>query len=501
MLYAILAAPFAAALLSCFASGSDGRAAGRLAFFLSLIIAALGIPLITCMPDLSVSRHWFSLWGTHATVDFSLASDGLSAWLIQLVTWLTPVAILASREQVGERMREFAVAMFSLQGLMILALLSRDLVLFYIGFESMLIPAMVLIALFGGHDRRGAALQFLLYTMAGSIFMLVGIWYLAWKIGSTDLATVVAAMGQIDEVPRLGLFIAFALAFAVKVPLFPLHGWQARAYAEAPTGAVLLIAGAMAKLGAYGFLRFVLPMFPQLSAQYAYIFIIMALISVVGGALMALRQTDTKRMMAYSSLSHLGMIMVAIFTFNPAALSGAAVLMFAHGLSVAAIFLLIGFIERRHSTRGIDDFGGLANGSPLFAVALVVAALASAALPGTAGFAGEFAILFGVFRGAPLWVAAVAGLSTILGAVYLLRLVQRWLYGPRVTEAGGDLRMHELAAVAPLLILSFVFGMYPKPISAQMGSVAIALGVEAGKAQDARQAGHADVAKEEHAER
>lgn len=474
MLYALLTAPFAAALIVSFGSGRDGHACSRTGILLSLAIAALGVPLITCMPNQSLSHDWFTLWGTGASVHFSLSADGLSAWLVQLVTFLTPVAILASKDLAAERMREFVATVLVMEGLMIAALLASDLVLFYISFEAMLIPMLILICLFGGQDRRRAALQFLLYTMFGSIFMLVGIWYIALKLGTTDIARVSMQMVLLPTSQQLPLFFAFALAFAVKVPLFPLHGWQARAYAEAPSGGALLLAGAMAKLGTYGFLRFVLPFFPALSGEYAWLFITLGLISVLYGALMAISQSDVKRMLAFSSLSHLGLIVVGIFSFSATAASGAAVQMVAHGLSVAAMFLLVGYLENRASKREIMSYGGLANRAPLFATCFVIAALATAALPGTANFAGEFMLLFGIFRALPKWVAAAAGLSTILGAIYLLRVVQRWLYGPVQpgVERIHDLNSREFIAVAPLLVLAFVFGMYPAPIARQAGKVA-----------------------------
>lgn len=484
-LLTVLCAPFAAALLTAFASGKDGSGTSRLAVFLAVVVAFLSLPLVTTMGDLSWSAAWFTLPATSATIHFSLGSDGLSAWLVQLVTWLTPLAILGSRDQVGERMREFATAMFLCAGLMIGALLARDLLVFYIFFEAMLIPMLVLMVVFGGSDRRGAALQFFLYTMAGSILLLVAIWYLAAKLGTTDLAVLPAEITTLPIEGRRFCFAAFALAFAVKVPLVPFHTWQARAYSETPTGAVVLLSGAMAKLGAYGFLRFVLPLFPDLCVTYADCFIGLALIGVIGGALLALAADDVKKLIAFSSLSHLSLVILGIFTFSETALKGAAVQMLAHGFSVAALFLLVGAVESRSQRRGLDDFGGLVQRMPLMTVCFIAAALASAALPGTANFAGEFLLLFGVFSPDRWWIAAIAGLSTILTAVYLLRLVQRWCFGrPSGTAAlVSDLGVREAVAVVPLLMLSLYFGLHPAPISDRAGSVAAALGQGARDAQ------------------
>ena len=476
----LIAAPILAALVAFFASGKDSEANYRLGLFLSLAIAALGLPLVTCMPDVSWSVPWFNLWGTSAEVKLALASDGLSGWLIQLVTWLTPVAILGARGAVKERMRDFLAAVFVIQSLMIGALLARDLVVFYVCYEGMLVPMVAIICLFGGDDRRTSALWFFLYTMLGSIMMLVGIWYLAWKLGSTDLSAVIAGVPHLPAEVQSWLFIAFALAFAVKVPLVPLHGWQARTYAETPGAGVVLLAGAMAKIGAYGFLRFVLPIFPVQSAEHASVFIVLGLIATVGGALVAIAQDDAKRMLAYSSLSHLGLVMVAIFTFTPVGLNGAAVQMVAHGLSIAALFLLVSYVENRSKTFGLDDFGGLITQTPVLGFLFIVAALASAALPGTMNFIGEFQMLLGLYQAGGVWLAGIAGLSVILGVVYLLILIQKWFFGKaRTAETLTDLNAGEALAVVPLLIASFVLGFYPAPVSGQAGPVAERLGAAA----------------------
>lgn len=480
LLLALLAAPILAALVAFFASGKDGEANSRLALFLSLGIALLGVPLVTCAPNLSLSIPWFTLWGTGAEVKLSLASDGLSGWLIQLVTWLTPVAILGSRGAVKERMRDFAAAVFAMQALMIGALLSRDLVVFYLCYEGMLVPMLVIMCLFGGDDRRTSALWFFLYTMLGSVMLLVGIWYLAWKLQSTDLGAITAGVQSLPANVQGWLFWAFALAFAVKVPVVPLHGWQARTYAETPGAAVVLLAGAMAKIGGYGFLRFVLPIFPTQSAEHASLFIILGLIATVGGALVAIAQDDAKRMLAYSSLSHLGLVLVGIFTFQATALNGAAVQMVAHGLSVGALFLLVSYIENRSKTTGVDDFGGLITQTPVLGALFVIAALASAALPGTMNFIGEFQLLLGLYQGGGVWLAGIAGLSVILGVVYLLILIQKWFFGTaRSDEKLADLTPGEALAVVPLLLAAFFFGFYPAPVASQAGAVAEQLGAAA----------------------
>ncbi|MEK7413506.1 MAG: NADH-quinone oxidoreductase subunit M [Planctomycetota bacterium] len=478
LLLALILAPLAAAVIACFAHGRDadrdaGDAAHRLGLVLSFAIAIAGTPLLFGHGG-SFNVAWFALPGTEATVNLHLGSDGLTAWLVQLVTWLTPFAILGGRGVAGGRMREYLVGIFACQALMLGALFARDLVVFYVCYEGMLVPVLVLLALFGGPERRQAALWFILMTMLGSVPMLVGIWWLAAHLGTTDVSAVIDGVRLLAGQPAVEwLFWAFALAFAVKVPLVPLHAWQSRTYAELPGGVAVLVAGAMAKIGIYGFLQFVLPIFPEQSALHAQLFIVLGLIGTVGGAVVALAQDDAKRMLAYSSLSHLGLVMVGIFTFQQTAIAGATVQMVAHGLSVAALFLLVGALEDRTRSSYLDDYGDLATKAPLFTVLLVIAVLAAAGLPGTANFAGEFLLLLGAWQSSP-WTAAIAGLSVILGAAYLLTLVQKWCYGvapegrPEITDLNG----REAWAVIPLLAMAIWLGFQPGLISTTAGAKA-----------------------------
>ena len=479
LLLALILAPLAAAVIAALAHGKDadqqaGDAVHRLGLVLAFAIAALGTPL-ALGHSTAFDRSWFALPGTDAVIHLKLGTDGVTAWMVQLIAWLTPFAILGGRGVAGGRMREYVAAVFACEAMMLGAVLSRDLVLFYVFYEAMLVPMLVLIAVFGGPERRQASLWFILMTMLGSAPMLVAIWVIAAKLGTTDLAAAITGLrsGAIGAGTQSWLFWAFALAFAVKVPLVPLHAWQARTYSELPGGAAVLLAGAMAKLGIYGFLMFVLPMFPQLSAEHAQLFIILGVIGAVGGSVVALAQDDAKRLLAYSSLAHLGLVMTGIFTFTQVALDGAVVQMVAHGLSASALFLLVGFIEERTRSPYLDDHGGLASRAPLFSVLFVISALASAGLPGTANFAGEFLILLGAWQSAP-WIAAVAGLSVILGAAYLLTLVQKWCYGsaPEGRAEVTDLTTREALAVVPLLVASVWLGFQPGVISAYGGKTA-----------------------------
>ncbi|MBN8524698.1 MAG: NADH-quinone oxidoreductase subunit M [Planctomycetes bacterium] len=486
LLLSLVLAPIAAAAIAVFAHGKDadqqaGDSATRLGLVISLAIAVLSVPLVLGR-GAPLDVAWFALPGTEAVIHLSLGSDGISAWLVQLVTWLTPFAILGGRGVAGGRMREYLAAVFVCEAMMIGALLARDLVLFYVCFEAMLLPVLVLLALFGGPERRQAALWFVLMTMLGSVPMLVGIWVIAAKLGTTGLAPAIEALrsGHLPASTTDWLFWSFALAFAVKVPLVPLHAWQARTYSELPGGVAVLVAGAMAKLGVYGFLQFVLPLFPEQSAAHAQLFIVLGVIGAVGGAVVALAQDDAKRLLAYSSLSHLGLVVAGIFTFQQAALAGAAVQMVAHGLSAAALFLLVGAIEERTRSPYLDDHGAFASRAPLFSVLFVISALAAAGLPGTANFAGEFLLLLGAWQYAP-WVAAVAGLSVILGAAYLLILVQKWCYGsaPEGRAEVSDLTAREAWAVVPLLAASIWLGFQPGVISRYAGPSAEAMAAPA----------------------
>ncbi len=479
LLLALLLAPIAAAVLAALAHGKDadqgaGDAVHRLGLVLAFGIAILGTPL-ALGHGAAFDATWFALPGTDAVIHLKLGTDGITAWMVQLIAWLTPFAILGGRGVAGGRMREYVAAVFACEAMMLGAVLSRDLVLFYVCYEAMLVPMLVLIAVFGGPERRQASLWFILMTMLGSAPLLVAIWVIAAKVGTTDVAAVIVALrsGAVGDGTLGWLFWAFALAFAVKVPLVPLHAWQARTYSELPGGAAVLLAGAMAKLGIYGFLVFVLPMFPQQSAQHAHLFIILGVIGAVGGAVVALAQDDAKRLLAYSSLSHLGLVVTGIFTFQQIALDGAVVQMIAHGLSASALFLLVGCIEERTRSPYLDDHGGFASRAPVFSVLFVISALASAGLPGTANFAGEFLLLLGAWQSAP-WIAAVGGLSVILGAAYLLTLVQKWCYGtaPEGRAEVADLNAREVWMVVPLLAASIWLGFQPGVISAYAGKTA-----------------------------
>ncbi|MBI4577694.1 MAG: NADH-quinone oxidoreductase subunit M [Planctomycetes bacterium] len=395
---------------------------------------------------------------------YHVGVDGLSLVLVLLTTLLSPLALAASWRSVGRAVKEFHVALLVLETAMLGVFVARDLLLFYVFWEAMLIPMYLLIGVWGGPGRFYAALKFFVYTLAGSVCMLVGIVYLYVAKGSVgfDLGQLAsgAALGPSEE---RWLYWAFALAFMVKVPLFPFHTWLPDAHVEAPTAGSVLLAGVLLKMGAYGFLRLALPLFPTAFWCFAPLVAALAIVGVIYGALMALAQEDLKRLIAYSSVSHLGFVMLGIASGDPLAASGGVYQMLNHGVSTGALFLLVGVLYERRHTRLLGDFGGLAAGMPRLATAFLLIALSSIGLPGLNGFAGEFLVLLGTFQVRPLW-AATAGLGVVLGAVYMLRCYQRVFHGEVVHEENrglADLDARELACLAPLGLLTVVMGLFP----------------------------------------
>lgn len=482
MLVALLIAPFAAAVITMLGSSKDRGATLRLAVTLSLVIVGLGVGALAAAPG-TIVKPWFTLPGTDAVVHGAFGFDGMSVWLVQLATVLGAVALIGGINAAGDRLREYAAAVFAAQGCLIGLFLTDDLVGFYLFFEAMLVPMVVIIAMLGDGDRRIAVQRFFLYTMLGSVPFLVAIWYLAAATGTTSLVELPAAIEQLGPRARWLCFAAFALAFSVKTPLVPFHGWQAPVYASAPGAAVVLLGGAMAKAGTYGFLALLVPLFPGEAAQSAWLFLTLGIISVWWGGLLALAATDIKRLLAYSSLSHLGLVVVGTFAFSADAASGAVVQMLAHGLAVAALFLVVGYLEERRGSRSMGDFGGVVAKAPLLVVLLVGGALVSSALPGTLSFVGEFLLLAGTFQGleaiygagAATVLTLLAGASVVIGVVYTLRMVQRVAFGEAPSDDDAvvsELSPREAVAVVPVLILSVVLGMAAAPITTTAGSQA-----------------------------
>jgi len=413
---------------------------------------------------------WIPAWG----IEYRFGVDGVSLFLVLLTTFLTPIVVLASWGDIHRRVKEFFALLLVLETGMLGTFLALDLFLFYVFWEVMLIPMAFLIGVWGGPRRVYAAVKFVLYTMSGSLLMLVGILYLAWQVKSQ---TGTFAFGyerflalHLGAPEQLYLFAAFALAFAIKVPLFPFHTWLPDAHVEAPTGGSVILAGVLLKMGTYGFLRFAIPLFPGAVATASPAVVALAVAGIVYGALVATVQPDLKKLVAYSSVSHLGFVMLGLFALTPTAVSGSLYQMLNHGLSTGALFLLVGMIYDRRHSRLIADFGGLWTAVPVYAACFLVVMLASVGLPGLNGFVGEFLILLGAFGPWP-WATAVATSGVVLGALYLLWMYERVVFGPLVRPENAaleDLNGRELVVLVPIIALCFVMGFYPAPFLTRM---------------------------------
>jgi NADH-quinone oxidoreductase subunit M len=415
------------------------------------------------------ARQWLPSLG----IAYRLGLDGISLLLVLLTALLQPLVFIASWHSIKDKVKGYVAAMLLLETGMLGAFLATDLFLFYVFWELMLVPMYFIIGVWGGERRIYAAVKFVLFTLAGSLLMLVGIIYLGWS-HATQLGTWSFAYQDMLNLrlpigtgfwssPQMLVFAAFALAFAIKVPVWPLHTWLPDAHVEAPTGGSIILAGVLLKLGTFGLLRFNRPLFPEAWAKATPLFVTLGVVAIIYGALVSWAQKDMKKLVAYSSVSHMGFIILGLFAGTFASTQGALLQMINHGLSTGALFLLVGVIYDRRHTRMIEDYGGLAAVMPLYTGAFLIATLGSIGLPGLNGFVGEFLILSGSFAGFPTAVI-IGGLGIVLGAVYMLSLVQRvfWngLTKPENQEL-ADLSAHEILAFAPLGVLMVWIGVYP----------------------------------------
>jgi NADH-quinone oxidoreductase subunit M len=457
--------PMAAALASLFQSENGAR---WTALATTLILFALGI-VLWANYEIGGPQWQFvenaPIFGRFA---WALGIDGIALMLIVLSVFLMPICILASWDSIEKRVPEYMAAFLLMEALMIGVFASQDLFLFYIFFEAGLIPMYLIIGIWGGADRIKASYKFFLYTLLGSVLMLIAMLWMVREAGTTDIPTLMQYPFPIEA--QTWLWLAFFASFAVKMPMWPVHTWLPDAHVQAPTAGSVILAGVLLKMGGYGFIRFSLPMFPDASASLVWIVFGLSMIAVVYTSLVALVQHDMKKLIAYSSVAHMAFVTIGLFTFNRQGIEGAMMVMLAHGLVSGALFLCVGVIYDRLHTREIDRYGGLSNNMPYYALFFMLFTMASVGLPGTANFVGEFLALVGAY-GANSWVAAVATTGIILGAAYMLWLYRRVAFGESKNAdaaAMPDLKPIEWAMLAPIAAATLWMGVYPESFLAPM---------------------------------
>jgi len=402
-------------------------------------------------------------WMPGLGLSYHLGIDGISMFFIILSTLLTVLCIAASWVSITERVKEFMIAFLILETLMVGMFSSLDLILFYVFFEGVLIPMFIIIGVWGGPRRNYAAFKFFLFTLTGSVLMLLAILTMIFEAGTSDMTALLKH--DFPATLQPWLWLAFFASFAVKMPMWPVHTWLPDAHVEAPTAGSVILAGVLLKFGGYGFLRFSLPMFPIASADFTPFIFTMSVIAIIYTSLVALAQEDMKKLIAYSSVAHMGFVTMGAFAANIQAVEGAIIQMLSHGVVSAALFLIVGVVYDRIHSRDIDAYGGLVHRMPCYALVFMVFMLASVGLPGTSGFIGEFLVLVGVFQ-VNAWVALLAATGVILSAVYMLYLYRRVIFGQLTKEslsAIRDMNAREIAVFAPLLLVVFFMGIYPEP--------------------------------------
>ncbi|KAA3626632.1 MAG: NADH-quinone oxidoreductase subunit M [Proteobacteria bacterium] len=450
-------------------TGDDRNAeiAKKLGIGFSVVTFIASIPLYTGFDTASAAMQFVERapWVERYDIEYFLGVDGISVPLILLTAFLTVIVMIAAISSVKERVAQYVGAFLIMEGLMIGVFSALDAILFYVFWEAMLIPMYLIIGIWGGPNRVYASIKFFLYTLLGSLLMLVSFVYLYNAAdGSFQIADFQNA--PLDLTTQTLIFIAFFTAFAVKIPMFPVHTWLPDAHVEAPTGGSVILAAIMLKMGGYGFLRFSLPVTPDASAELAGVMIALSLIAVVYIALVALVQMDMKKLIAYSSISHMGFVTLGLFLFSTRGIEGAMVQMISHGFISGALFLCVGVLYDRLHSREIASYGGVVKSMPVFGAFAVFFAMANAGLPGTSGFVGEFLVILAAFD-ANAWFAAIAALTLILGAAYTLWMVKRVIFGPITSDAVAaleDVNRPELIILALLAIAVLLFGVWPNPL-------------------------------------
>jgi NADH-quinone oxidoreductase subunit M len=472
----LILAPTAGALLISLIPADRAKLLRAIAFAVSMLVFVFSLPLYFGFDS---SRTAFQFeekyeWIPAFQATYHLGVDGLSLLMILLTAFLMPLIFLASWHDIKKSVKGYLISMLLLETGMMGVFASLDLLLFYIFWEAMLIPMYFIIGVWGGPRRVYAALKFFIYTMVGSLLMLVAILFIYFYYGKVtgmltfDLVQIRDLL--FPENYQIWLFLAFGLSFAIKVPMFPFHTWLPDAHVEAPTAGSVILAGVLLKMGTYGFLRFCLPLFPNAALQFTPMISILAIIGILYGAWVSMVQPDIKKLVAYSSVSHLGFVMLGIFTLTHQGLQGGLLQMVNHGLSTGALFLIVGMIYERRHTRMIEDFGGLAKQIPIFTAFFMIVTLSSIGLPGLNGFVGEFLVLLGTFL-TNKWYAVLATSGVIFAAVYMLRMFQRVMFGKLDKEENhnlADLSKREIAVLVPVVAMIVLIGVWPQPFLNKM---------------------------------
>jgi NADH-quinone oxidoreductase subunit M len=491
LLAAVLALPLLGAIVVALLPRAEEQQARHMGFFFAAasFLVSLGVLASFNPAEAGMQLELDFPWVTSLGIRFHIGVDGINLWLVLLTTLLTPIVLLSAYQAIQKLVREFVISMLLLEVGMIGAFVALDLFLFYVFWELMLVPMYLIIGIWGHERKIYAALKFVAYTMVGSLLMLVAIVYLyvthGQATGNYTFDYTVLSQSVWNQGAQLWLFLAFALAFAIKVPMFPFHTWLPDAHVEAPTAGSVILAGVLLKLGTYGFLRFAIPMFPWAAAVFAPYLSVLAVTGIIYGAIVAFAQKDAKKLVAYSSVSHLGFVMLGLLAMTSTGIQGGIYQMLNHGISTGGLFLAIGVLYERRHTHLLVHFGGLWKQLPVFAALFMIVMLSSAGLPGLNGFVGEFLILVGsflhhkemsaldlpIFIYQPYLLTTLATTGLVLGAVYLLHLYQKLMFGPLThpkNKVLEDLSPREVWTFIPLVLLIFAMGLYPKPFLSRM---------------------------------
>ncbi len=471
ILTALIVLPLIAAVVTYFSSRNEATGAQTARWVALISTLTIFVLSATMLIDFDPAAKGFQFvekapWFEGYNIDYHLGIDGISLWLILLTTFLMPICVACSWKSIDKRVGEFMTMFLILESLVIGTFASLDLLLFYLFFEAVLIPMYLIIGIWGGQNRIYAAYKFFLYTLAGSVLFLLAVLYLYFTFGTTDIPTLIAQAPSMGLAAQKWLWLALFASFAVKVPMWPFHTWLPDAHVQAPTAGSVILAGILLKLGAYGFLRFSLPMLPEASHYYANFVFVLSIIAVVYTSLVALVQEDMKKLIAYSSVAHMGFVTLGIFSFTQQGIDGAMFQMISHGVVSGALFLCVGVMYDQMHTREIKQYGGVVNVMPYFAAFFMVFTMASAGLPATSGFVGEILVLVGSYQAAP-WATAWAATGLILGAAYMLWLYRRVVFGevtnPQVAEL-KDANTTQWLYFVPLVVGVLWLGIYPNAL-------------------------------------